>query len=292
MFQGNELPKLLLMLAIAVGGWAVLWNYVHRVEPDPPEPEELVSGIPAPVEPDRSPEFETVTDKTPIAFRETAAYDTLLTRAREATPEALARDARRDIFYNHLWHDPGHYRGVPIHLRGIARRILRYESKLSESGWLYEAWVITPDQVGPLNPMICVFEDAPNGLRIGMDVSEKVTFDGYFFKLMPYNALDKPRAAPLLVGRLGWKPERRVAISPNRSYYWLAGGVALMFVVTLARWFLQLQKSLRPKPTLTLLADRPTETIAPEQLSSFLENLAAEDESSPEPTLDEPEPSP
>ncbi len=38
---------------------------------------------------------------------------------------------------------------------------------------------------------------------VGPDLYLKVSFDGYFLKLLGYRAGDKLRAAPMLVGRLG-----------------------------------------------------------------------------------------
>ena len=93
---------------------------------------------------DRAEEFETVTDRTPMSFRDNAAYAYLLEKARKLSPAELAAQSRRDILLTHIWERPELYRGVPIHLLGTARRVLRFESKLSQSGWLYEAWIISP----------------------------------------------------------------------------------------------------------------------------------------------------
>src|SRR5262249_57867848 len=132
------------LVAIGVGGGTAVWYYFAHDRGGRPEPELVVSGTPAPVEPDRSAEFETVTDKTPLSFRDTAAYQKLLSEARATAPAGLAREARRDVTYAHLWQTPAHYRGVPLHLLGNARRVLRYESRLSQTGWPYQAWVTTP----------------------------------------------------------------------------------------------------------------------------------------------------
>ena len=83
---------------------------------------------------------------------------------------------------------------MPIHLLGTARRVLRFESKLSKTGWLYEAWIVTPD--APKFPYTCVFEEAPEGFPLGADVSERVVFNGYFLKIMKYQAGDVARGAP------------------------------------------------------------------------------------------------
>jgi hypothetical protein len=283
MFRGSELRSLLVLLAIALGGWAAVWYYFAYDRGDAPEPEVVVSGTPTPIEPDRSAEFETVTDKTPLSFRDTAAYEKLLAESRAATPAGLAREARRDVTYAHLWQNPAHYRGVPLHLIGNARRVLRYESRLSKTGWLYEAWVAVLDL--PKNPYVCVFEDAPNGLPVGPDVSERVVFNGYFLKLMRYQAGDTERGAPLLVGRIGWTPHPVPAGSPNRPAYWLAGAVAMMFCISLARWVLHLRRSLGPRPRPSLLRDRPSDEIDPEALASFLQNVDKNGDG-PEPPAD------
>lgn len=200
-----------------------------------------------------------------------AAYDRLLTRARAAPPAELASNARRDVTYAHLWNDPAHYRGVPVHLLGNVRRVLRYESNLSKNGWLYEAWVILPDL--PRNPYVCVFEDAPRGFPLGEDVSERVVFNGFFLKIMRYQAHDTERGAPLLVGRIGWTPRAIPAASPNRNVYWMAGAVGVMFSISLVRWVIQLRRSLAPRRRPSFLFERPAEEISPEELSEFLGNV-------------------
>jgi hypothetical protein len=141
--------------------------------------------------------------------------------------------------------------------------------------------VITPYSQN--HPYVCVFEEAPKGFPVGPDVSERVVFNGYFLKLMKYEAGDVPRAAPLLVGRIGWTPRPVTAVSPNRSAYWLAGGVAVMFLISLARWVAYLRRSLAPKRRTSILLNRPNEDIAPEDLSSFLAKAADEDDGPPRP---------
>jgi hypothetical protein len=267
---------MLFLLAVAVAGWVGLWYYALRNEAEAPEPEQVLSGQPPVVEPDRSIEFETVKDKTPLSFRDTAAYEKLLTEARDASPADLAAHSRRDIFFAHLLQQPKEFRGVPVHILGTARRILYYKSKLSKTGWLYEAWVNTPDSQN--HPYVCVFEEAPKGLPIGPNVSERIVFNGYFLKLMAYEAGDVPRAAPLIVGRIGWTPRAGEPVSSNRSVYWLAGGVGIMFMISLVRWIVQLRRSFAPKPRPSILINRPNDEIAPEALSSFLETVSDDDE--------------
>ncbi len=273
-FRGNEFSRLLLFLAITVGGWGAVWYYFIHKNAGPDEPPPVVNGPPPPIVPDASPEFETVTDKTPLAFRDSAAYAKLIDEARALSPAQLGAHARVDVTYAHLWQDPKHYRGVPIHILGAARRVLRYESKMSKTGWLYEAWVITPDLTK--YPYICVFEDAPPGFPIGGDVSERVVFNGYFLKLMKYQAGDMDRGAPLLVGKIGWSPGASSAHMSNWSVYWLAGGVAVMFTISLVRWSLHLRRSLAGQPRRDYFRAAPNDEIAPGELSAFLEGMPDE----------------
>ncbi len=159
-FRGSEFPRFLIMAALMVGGWAYAWNYFQKGA-EPVEPPLVAAGKPEPVVADRSPEFESVTDRTPMSFRDNAAYSLLLDRARALRPDELAAKSRRDILLAHLWETPELYRGVPIHLLGSALRVIRYPSNLTPKGWLYEASVITPE--APRVPYVCVFEDVRQG---------------------------------------------------------------------------------------------------------------------------------
>ena len=83
-------------------------------------------------------------------------------------------------------------------------RVIRYESKLSKTGWLYEASIFTPD-AGRF-PTAASSRTRRRASRSGPNVSERVVFNGYFLKIMKYQAGDVARGAPVLVGKLGWDP--------------------------------------------------------------------------------------
>jgi hypothetical protein len=280
MFRGSEKSRLLLLVAIAVAGWAIVWVYL-RTPSVRPEPPSIVAEIP-PLQPDVSPEFETVSDKTPMGFRDSAAYEKLLRQARDASAADLGAQARRDVQFAQLLDKPKNYRGVLLHILGSARRILRYESKLSRTGWLYEAWVVTEESQN--HPWVCVFEEAPKGMPFGSDVTERVVFNGYFLKLMAYEAGDKKRMAPLLVGRIGWSaptasgPDRDV---PLTTYF--AAAVACLFLISLVRWILSIRRTFASSPIPSILRDRPTEEIAPDALTAWLDTVADEDADAEDP---------
>jgi hypothetical protein len=268
-FRGSELARLLVLAMVTAVGWVFYWNYTQK-RPELVEPPLTATEKPEPIIADRSEEFETVTDRTPISFRDNAAYSLLLGRAREKTPEELAAVSRRDIVLAHLWQNPQLYRGVPIHLLGTALRVLRYESKLSKTGWLYEAWIIAPDSTRV--PYVCLFEKAPEGLPIGGTISERVVFNGYFLKLMRYQAADVPRGTPVLIGRIGWEP---TADGTSLSLKWSLWVIAGMFFISLGRWIFQLHR-LFTAPKLTPRLP-PNEEIDPSALHAWAQSLAGED---------------
>jgi hypothetical protein len=276
-FRGSELPRLLVLAVVMVAGWGLFLHFANR-PPAPVEPALTAGDNPEPIVADHSVEFETVTDRTAVEFRDNAAYAMLLQRARGHSPAELAAVSRRDVLLPHLWQNPKLYRGVPIHLLGTALRILRYPSKLSETGWIYEASIVTPD--APTNPFVCVFEDAPKGLPIGPNVSERVVFNGYFLKIWKYQARDVARGAPLLVGRIGWEPrESSTANGNNGTLRWSLVAIGAMFVFSLARWMYQLVRAFRASPISPLLAtSTPTEEINTEDLKAWVHSMGRDDD--------------
>jgi hypothetical protein len=271
-FRGLELPRLLILAAIMVVGWGLVWQFAQQ-RPQPAEPAPKAVAKPEPVVPDRSVEFESVTDRTPMSFRDNAAYSYLLEKARKWTPAELAKESRKDIALTHLWERPELYRGVPVHLLGTAIRVLRFESKLSKTGWLYEAWIITPD--ARKFPYNCVFEEPPEDFPVGTDVSERVVFNGFFLKVMKYQAGDVARGAPVLIGKLGWDPH--LAPTPeaesNRTLFWSLVILAAMFVISLGRWVFQLFHFLSGPRSRTTPSSYPADEIPPEDLNAWVDSI-------------------
>ena len=264
-----------------VVGWAMVWHFAQKMPP-PAEPDPVATAKPEPIVADRSMEFETVTDRTAVGFRDDAAYALLLSRARGKSPAELAAMSRLDISLPHLWQNPGLYRGVPIHLLGTARRVLRYPCKLTPSGWIYEASIITPDATK--HPFVCMFEEAPTGLPLGPNLSERVVFNGYFLKIWKYQASDVARGAPLLIGRIGWDPRETISTNGNNSTLrWSLIALAVMFVISLGRWAYQLYRLFTARPLSPLLAHgSPTEEVDASALEDWAHSMRSEGDSGEE----------
>ncbi len=277
LFRGSEFPRLLILAALMVAGWGLVWHFAENRQRQAELPPKA-GPPPEPVRPDPSVVFETVSDRTAMSFRDNAAYAYLLEKARDQSPSELARQSRRDVLLTHLWERPEQYRGVPVHLLGTAMRVLRYESKLSKTGWLYEAWIVTPD--ANRYPYCCVTEEAPDGFPIGPDVSERVVFNGYFLKLMKYQAGDVPRGAPMLVGKLGWEPsaaadQAQPAQGRRESpLSWMLPVLGVLFLISLGRWIYQLSGYLSG-PRAARGGNPPSDDLAEGKLDAWVESLGA-----------------
>jgi hypothetical protein len=285
LFRGSELPRLLVLLAIVLVGWPLLWLNLRPAAPSVAPPVAIAAVKPLPP-PDNSAAFAAIQDKTTLNFRENAAYSTLLTRVRETPAAQLAAQSRRDVPYTELWERPQRYRGVPIHLVGTARRSLVHDElnpELAPSGKLYETYVYTYESQN--NPYVLVFEEPPPGFPGGLDITERVAFDGYFFKLLAYQAGDRLRAAPVLVGRLYWKPpQTEDAGDPTRrTLRWAVGGLSLLTFYALLRWVFHFRRRRTAPATRRPTIAAASEMIEPEVLSQWLEqteNGGGGDESS------------
>ncbi len=247
-FRGAELGRLLLLAVVMVAGWIAVFVYCSRPgAPPPPPPRTALHLVPLPPA-DAGPEFQGVQDRRPLSLRDNAAYAELLRRVRTTSYDDLARQCRRDVFFSQLIDAPQRYRGLPIHLEGTVLRVLRQEtpgSRLFPGGAYFEAYAITPDS-GSF-PWFLVFEEAPARLQVGDDLRQRISFDGFFLKLLAYQAADTMRVAPVLVGRFPPAPKASPA-QPAQD--WLHGDswlVVLLVVLTLSigiRLSLQLRRQL------------------------------------------------
>jgi hypothetical protein len=281
MFRGTELPRLLFLIAVVLAGWPMFLLYARPQADDRPPPRPLPAAEVRPVVPDEGIEFQALTDKRPIQLRESAAYGELLRRARETPAGKLASSSRRDILYTHLWERPKLYRGVPVHLEGTAKRILTYEvnPELAPRGRLFEAWVYSDENRA--FPYVLIFEEPPADLPLGHDLFHRVTFDGYFMKLLSYQAGDNLRAAPMLVGRLHSMPPLAEAPAPMvelRGFFRrhaLVMVFGLLFAYLAVRVFFQIRRALAPSRSRhdPSSIDR---ALPPDQVSEWLENLSDE----------------
>lgn len=157
------------------------------------------------------------------------AYYHLVGIADKTAPDVLERSAKseREVTFAHLWTEPDNHRGQPILLKGHLRGLVRFDAvadkSLNPTGLtsLYQGDLFT--QAAHPHPYILIVPDVPEGMPLGMDILEDVTFAGFFFKLWRYQAGgDVERAAPLLIGRItSWTPAAQQK-PESRLGNWLA----------------------------------------------------------------------
>jgi len=277
-FRGSELPRLLLLLVIALAGWPLVAIFSRGQVPEaPPAPHVAVEQITR-IVPDQGIEFQALRDKRPIETRDSAAYAVLLQRVRETPADELAKQARRDVFWTQLFERPEAYRGVPIHLEGTAKKVLSHEvtPAMSPKGRLYEVWFYSDENRA--FPYVITIEDPPPGLVVGQELFLRVSVDGYFMKQLGYRAADVARWAPLLVGRVRWIPKPAEAPGPMVEVRDFTQRNGLAFLIAIILGYVGLRLIFQIKKALTISGKSTTyrtssEGVPPEDLAEWLKRL-------------------
>jgi hypothetical protein len=138
-----------------------------------------------------------------------------------------------------------------------------------------------------------VFESPPQGFPIGPNLSERVVFNGYFLKIMKYEATDVARGAPLLVGRIGWDPSQSTDANQPGSgstLKWTLILLALMFVVTAGRWIASLGRLVQRGDRATTGSSMRTDEIDPVALEQWVQRAVDEEDGPPQDTWEADEP--
>jgi hypothetical protein len=193
-----------------------------------------------------------VEDRAPVRdadqnYYEAQAYNYVVVRANKTPVELLARNARRDVTFAHLYEEPEKYRGEIIHIEGRLRRLRRFDASRAAAkegvSHLYEGWVFGAEYFS--NPYCIILTEIPASMQIGEKLEYRVAFDGYFFKRYRYKAGDGWRDAPLLIGHA---LSEQKAPPPEKESPWslanlmLVGslsviGTTILLVAGLAWWF-------------------------------------------------------
>lgn len=139
-------------------------------------------------------------DNIGVRFSESAAFFRVLAQARDVPLDALEQAGRQDISFVVLMTDSAQFRGLPLSVNGVARRIRKIPANANDFGIeaFYEAWVFT-EESGE-NPYRLLAINVPDDLPMGESVEVPVQFTGYFFKREGYRSVGGLHKAPLLIG--------------------------------------------------------------------------------------------
>lgn len=171
-------------------------------------------------------------------------YYHLVSIAAQTPPDVLVEHAlpESEITFAHLWTEPEQHRGKLIYLKGHLRGLKRFDTttnkELNRSGvaTLYQGDMFTP--AAHPKPYIIIVPSVPEGMPLGANLAENVTFAGFFLKLWRYKSADDiDRAAPLMIGRMiTWTPAPRPDSRHRLSAYLAIAFVLLVACMGYAVW--------------------------------------------------------
>jgi hypothetical protein len=169
-------------------------------------------------------QFQAITDNTlSIGREEMPAYWRLFSWVEHQSLAQLSERADRNAVLNQFIQHPDEQRGKLFQLKLNVRQIFSYDAPSNSAGVskVYEIRGWTTESKAWL--YVVLTAHLPPGMPVGSDVNESVTFAGYFLKDQGYHEAgagpkDKPLAAPLLIGRIGWNPPPQAAKSADRGW--------------------------------------------------------------------------
>lgn len=162
-------------------------------------------------------------------------YYHLLDVARRTPVEVLEQQAVSTLTFAQFSRSPELYRGQPVLLKGHLRRMTEIPLKANPEGIkrAYEGWLFTEES--QRNPYTIIVTRVPDGMPLGGNIAEQVTFAGYFLMLWAYHSGDGDRYAPLLVGqRLVWHPRPARPTPGVTTISLMIGIAAVLFAVLIA----------------------------------------------------------
>jgi hypothetical protein len=222
----------------------------------PQQPEEVTPG-PTDLDPEEQEgvveQFQALSDgATEIGREEMPAYWRLFRWTEHQTLAELRKRADGKKAINDFIQWPDENRGKLFRIELNVRQVKEYPAPENSASIekVYEIWGTTNESQAWF---YCVLTaHLPPGLPVGSNVHERVSFAGYFFKVMGYHAAgagpkDKALPAPVFIGRISWKPAAPLP-RPNDDppwLWWLAGVFIVFAVLRLGLWFFGRSKTQR-----------------------------------------------
>jgi hypothetical protein len=174
-----------------------------------------------------------------VRHHEAHAFFTIIAKAKEI-PSRLLEKAGQEVDYTVLMTDSDRYRGQPLTISGIVRRIEKVEMTKEDAektlgiNHYFVAWMWT-DSSGN-SPYRLIASSLPEDMALGQDIEVPAKFTGYFFKQEGYQSQGGFHVAPVLIGQhLDWNrpPENSIAqVDMSTAPYYVVG-FALVLAVTL-----------------------------------------------------------
>jgi hypothetical protein len=184
----------------------------------------------------------------------------------------------RNVGFTEVFGQPKSFRGRAVRMKGTLRGLEKLRAPANDYGIddYFQGWLEPAG--GPASPVIVHFREVPEGMPLGLEISEPVVVSGCFLKTMAYRARDAVRVAPLLLSRAPVRPA--VAPAASEGGFWdlslAAIGVVTMLaiVATIAFGFLVVGRSRTSVPAAAGL-DEALADIEPFTVADSLRQVAA-----------------
>lgn len=199
--------------------------------------------------------LDSVKDNTFFSLADRECSLNLLDVLDKTDERKLRKASEGRVTYAQLFRQPAHYRGRLVTISGVVRRVHRIELPENKYDIRHYFKVLLYPKIIPPSPVIAYCLRLPNGFPLGMAVSEKVEFTGFFFKRCAYRAKDSLRTAPTILAKtLQWQKRPAVVEEPavdGRKLILAVVAAALLALLT--AWYVYI----RTKPSHPALSDRP-----------------------------------
>ena len=164
---------------------------------------------------------------------EMVAYNQVLNWVKNQPLGLLRERARKDVIYDQFIADPEAMRFKIVQLDLIVRQIIKCEVKTTGGADLYEIRGFTSEAGQML--YFGMVQDLPEGMPLGTQIREQAKLIGYFFKVQGYySQISKPNArplrAPVIIGRLVWRPSLVVKQEPTPAWVWVALTIGVVVI--------------------------------------------------------------
>ena len=132
--------------------------------------------------------------------------------SRQLLARKIAKFDRPALMFTEVFGQPKSFRGRSVRIKGTLRGLEKLRAPANDYGIddYFQGWLEPAG--GPASPVIVHFRDVPEGMPLGLEISEPVVVSGCFLKNMAYRARDGVRVAPLLVAL----STSALPCSPNR----------------------------------------------------------------------------
>ena len=185
-------------------------------------------------------EFQALSDGTRgMNTEEMFSYNRLISWVKSQTFARLWARAKKNLAYTYLYDDAQGHRGALVAL-DVEIRLVRDAGKNDAGVPLYEAWATTHEAGNHLYDLVVV--DFPTKMPVGVEIRERARFAGYFLKIQGYEPRaakpgGPPERAPLLIGRLDWKPTAAPAETVVvQDWMWVVAVLAILLLAWGARF--------------------------------------------------------